>query len=62
MPSILIVDDEPKIVRLVSDYLADAGFGVSAARTGDEALMRVRPRRRTSWSSISGCPASTASM
>jgi DNA-binding response OmpR family regulator len=42
MPSILIVDDEPKIVRLVSDYLADAGFGVSAARTGDEALMRVR--------------------
>ena len=42
MARILIVDDEPKIVRLVSDYLAQAGFGVSAARTGDEALMRVR--------------------
>jgi DNA-binding response OmpR family regulator len=42
MATILIVDDEPKIVRLVADYLAAAGFGVSTARTGDEALMRVR--------------------
>jgi DNA-binding response OmpR family regulator len=42
MARILIVDDEPKIVRLVADYLADAGFAVTAARTGDEALMRVR--------------------
>ena len=42
MATILIVDDEPKIVRLVADYLADAGFGVTTARTGDEALMRVR--------------------
>jgi DNA-binding response OmpR family regulator len=42
MARILIVDDEPKIVRLVADYLADAGFAVSTARSGDEALMRVR--------------------
>ncbi len=42
MPSILVVDDEPKIVRLVADYLADAGFTVTTARSGDEALMRVR--------------------
>src|SRR5688572_269792 len=42
MPQILIVDDEPKIVRLVHDFLAAAGFGVSTAGTGDEALMRVR--------------------
>jgi DNA-binding response OmpR family regulator len=42
MPRILIVDDEPKIVRLVADYLAAAGFSVATARTGDEALMRVR--------------------
>jgi DNA-binding response OmpR family regulator len=42
MPSILVVDDEPKIVRLVADYLTDAGFAVTTARTGDEALMRVR--------------------
>jgi DNA-binding response OmpR family regulator len=42
MPSILVVDDEPKIVRLVADYLTDAGFTVTTARSGDEALMRVR--------------------
>jgi len=42
MASILIVDDEPKIVRPVADYLTNAGFGVATARTGDEALMRVR--------------------
>ncbi|HEX7195366.1 MAG TPA: response regulator transcription factor [Candidatus Limnocylindria bacterium] len=42
MPQILIVDDEPKIVRLVHDFLAAAGFGVSTAGSGDEALMRVR--------------------
>jgi DNA-binding response OmpR family regulator len=42
MATILIVDDEPKIVRLVADYLADGGFRVVAARSGDEALMRIR--------------------
>jgi len=42
MPMILVVDDEPKIVRLVSDYLEAAGFSVSSARTGDEVLMRAR--------------------
>jgi two-component system, OmpR family, alkaline phosphatase synthesis response regulator PhoP len=42
MASILIVDDEPKILRLVADYLENAGFAVRTARTGDEALMRVR--------------------
>ena len=42
MARILIVDDEPKIVRLVSDYLVNAGFDVVSARSGDDALMRVR--------------------
>jgi DNA-binding response OmpR family regulator len=42
MPRILIVDDEPKIIRLVHDFLEAAGFATSTARTGDEALMRVR--------------------
>jgi DNA-binding response OmpR family regulator len=42
MADVLIVDDEPKIVRLVADYLEAAGFGVASARSGDEALMRVR--------------------
>jgi DNA-binding response OmpR family regulator len=45
MARILIVDDEPKIVRLVSDYLEAAGFGVLAAGSGEEALMRVRTER-----------------
>ena len=42
MAKILIVDDEPKIVRLVADYLEAAGFAVTTARSGDEALMRTR--------------------
>ena len=42
MARILVVDDEPKIVRLVADYLEAAGFAVLTARSGDEALMRVR--------------------
>lgn len=42
MAKVLIVDDEPKIVRLVTDYLEAAGFGVLTAGSGEEALMRVR--------------------
>jgi two-component system alkaline phosphatase synthesis response regulator PhoP len=42
MQRILIVDDEPKIVRLVRDYLERAGFAVSVAGDGREALMRAR--------------------
>jgi DNA-binding response OmpR family regulator len=42
MATILVVDDEPKIVRLVADYLSAAGFTVVTARSGDEGLMRVR--------------------
>jgi len=48
MPSvarILVVDDEPKIVQLVRDYLERAGFAVSTARDGHEALMRARQER-----------------
>jgi two-component system OmpR family response regulator len=42
MARILVVDDEPKIVRLVRDYLEHGGFEVIVARDGREALMRVR--------------------
>jgi DNA-binding response OmpR family regulator len=45
MARILSVDDEPKIVRLVADYLEAGGFEVATARSGDEALMRVRTQR-----------------
>ncbi len=42
---ILVVDDEPKIVQLVRDYLERAGFAVSTARDGNEALMRAHAER-----------------
>jgi DNA-binding response OmpR family regulator len=42
MARILIVDDEPEIVRLVVDYMSAAGFGTATARTGDEAVMRAQ--------------------
>jgi two-component system, OmpR family, alkaline phosphatase synthesis response regulator PhoP len=42
MATILVVDDEPKITRLVRDYLESAGFTVVTAADGREALMRAR--------------------
>jgi DNA-binding response OmpR family regulator len=40
--TILVVDDEPKIVKLVRDYLERAGFGVSVAVDGKSALSLAR--------------------
>jgi DNA-binding response OmpR family regulator len=45
MQRILVVDDEPRITRLVRDYLERAGFAVSVARDGEEALLRARTER-----------------
>ena len=42
MKTILVVDDEPKIVELARDYLEHAGFAVVSASDGPEALMRAR--------------------
>jgi len=42
MKTILVVDDEAKIVQLVQDYLEDAGFQVRAARDGKSALALAR--------------------
>jgi two-component system alkaline phosphatase synthesis response regulator PhoP len=42
MNHVLVVDDEPAIVEIVRDYLADAGYRVSTAQSGDEALRQVR--------------------
>ena len=42
MKTILVVDDEPKIVQLARDYLEHAGFAVVSASDGSEALMRAR--------------------
>jgi two-component system alkaline phosphatase synthesis response regulator PhoP len=43
--SVLIVDDEPAIVEILSTYLRDEGFNVHVAHDGDEAL-RVVERER----------------
>jgi two-component system, OmpR family, alkaline phosphatase synthesis response regulator PhoP len=40
--TILVVDDEPHIVRLVRDYLEHSGFGVLTAADGPSALRTVR--------------------
>src|SRR5206468_3416556 len=41
--TILVVDDEPRIVQLVRDYLEHSGFGVLTAADGPTALVaRVR--------------------
>ena len=42
---ILIVDDEPELVRVVRSYLEKAGFQVSAAYRGDEGLQAFRTIR-----------------
>src|SRR5581483_3005524 len=43
MKQILVVDDEPEIARIVRDYLAAAGFGVTTAADGESALAAARP-------------------
>jgi DNA-binding response OmpR family regulator len=40
--TILIVDDEPKIVQIARDYLENAGFSVISANNGETALASVR--------------------
>jgi DNA-binding response OmpR family regulator len=42
---ILVVDDEPKIVRLARDYLEKDGFGVLSAGDGPTALAMARSER-----------------
>lgn len=42
MKKILVVDDEPKIVRLARDYLEHAGFAVVAAYDGQAAMAAAR--------------------
>ncbi len=42
MKTVLVVDDELKITRLVRDYLQQAGFGVLTAADGQSALALAR--------------------
>ena len=45
MTTILVVDDEPQILRLVRDYLEHNGFKVVTAADGDTALRSTRTGR-----------------
>ncbi|RME35180.1 MAG: DNA-binding response regulator [Thermoflexia bacterium] len=45
MQTILVVDDEPQIVRLVRAYLEEAGFRVVTAPDGEQALYVARHER-----------------
>jgi DNA-binding response OmpR family regulator len=42
--TVLVVDDEPKIVDVVGDYLRRAGFSVTIAADGEGALASARSR------------------
>src|SRR5574341_2367227 len=43
--TILVIDDEPKIVEICRDYLTAAGFGVITASDGPEGLAAARRER-----------------
>jgi two-component system alkaline phosphatase synthesis response regulator PhoP len=43
--SILVVDDEPKIVKQARDYLEKSGFRVAVAGDGTMALAQARHER-----------------
>jgi DNA-binding response OmpR family regulator len=45
MTKVLVVDDEPAIVRLVRDYLERAGFEVTTASNGEDALQHFARNR-----------------
>jgi two-component system, OmpR family, alkaline phosphatase synthesis response regulator PhoP len=42
--TVLVVDDEPKIVEVVGDYLRGAGFSVTTAADGEGAVASARAR------------------
>jgi len=45
VPTVLVVDDAPEIVRIVRDYLEHAGFAVLTAANGPDALRVARSQR-----------------
>ena len=45
MKTVLVVDDDPKIVQLARDYLEHAGFAVVSASDGKSALAAARASR-----------------
>jgi DNA-binding response OmpR family regulator len=45
MPRVLIVDDEPHAVELLSEFLTSNDYEVVTASNGDEALCKVKEER-----------------
>jgi len=45
MKTVMVVDDEPKIVQLARDYLEHAGFAVVVAYDGKAALATARAEK-----------------
>ncbi|MEN8172342.1 MAG: response regulator transcription factor [Chloroflexota bacterium] len=45
MPKILIIEDEPELVKVLRSYLEKAGFGVEAAYRGDAGLSLWKQKR-----------------
>lgn len=41
-PHILVVEDDPKIARLIKDYLENGGYRATILNRGDEALAQIR--------------------
>ena len=42
MGRILIIDDDPRLARLVADYLGEAGFATSVSATAREGIERLK--------------------
>ena len=54
--TILVVDDDPGILKCVSEILADHNYDVLTARSGAEALAQSRNYKRDIESSFVGFP------
>lgn len=45
LPDVLIIEDDPSVVRLLREYLEPAGYRVTAATTGEDGIGAMRERR-----------------
>jgi DNA-binding response OmpR family regulator len=45
MPRVLVVDDEPAAVELLTEFLAAKGYEVHGASNGEEALRQLKEER-----------------
>jgi CheY-like chemotaxis protein len=48
-PKVMVVDDDPGLLRLLSMQLEAAGYKAVCAASAEEALRSCRPRGRRRW-------------